>query len=435
MILNQDQQKAADDLFQFLMTPGKKFFRLSGPGGTGKTTLMRHVMDTMLPLYEKTCDLMAQTPIPWQIILTATTNKAVEVLRDSTGLPAETIHSFMNLTVKDNYSTGKSEIKRTNSWLVHRNKFILIDECSMVDSTLLKLINEGTDDTCKVVFIGDHCQLPPVFEPISPVYADTTADFAELRQPMRNAGQPALMQLCKQVRYTVETGEFFPMEEVSGVVDYLDDARAQAYIDQTFLQEGSDNRIIAYTNQRVQDYNNYIRGLRGYTDLFQAGENLINNSAFSVGSIMLRPDQPIYVISTDHSPEIATFEQDISIPYYKLEISQYKGHTTGFQVDVPFNPGYVKEVEKFFAKQKDWYNYFAVKNRFPDLRQTDASTVHKAQGSTFDTVLIDLTNIGSCNQPNQVARLLYVAVSRARSRVLFYGALPQKYVGQSPFAA
>ncbi len=71
--------------------------------------------------------------------------------------------------------------------------------------------------------------------------------------------------------------------------------------------------------------------------------------------------------------------------------------------------------------------YFKLKNEYPDLRAADASTVYKAQGSTYDTSFIDVGNIGECNRPDVVARMLYVAVSRARKRVVFYGDLPSKY--------
>ena len=40
-----------------------------------------------------------------------------------------------------------------------------------------------------------------------------------------------------------------------------------------------------------------------------------------------------------------------------------------------------------------------------------------------------MTDIGRNNRPNEVARLLYVAVSRASHKVVLYGELPDKYLG------
>jgi ATP-dependent exoDNAse (exonuclease V) alpha subunit len=58
-----------------------------------------------------------------------------------------------------------------------------------------------------------------------------------------------------------------------------------------------------------------------------------------------------------------------------------------------------------------------------------AKTVHKSQGSTHDDVYIDLGNISTCHNPNQAARMLYVAFSRARNRVFLFGQLAEKYGG------
>jgi ATP-dependent exoDNAse (exonuclease V) alpha subunit len=58
-----------------------------------------------------------------------------------------------------------------------------------------------------------------------------------------------------------------------------------------------------------------------------------------------------------------------------------------------------------------------------DLRAAYACTINKSQGSTYDKVFIDLDDLKRCNQPNTLARLLYVAVSRARYQVIFTGDL------------
>lgn len=423
---NQDQQVAADEIFQFLLSDRKEH-RLSGPGGVGKTYLMNHVMNDLLPLYDSTCALMAIPAVNYSIALTATTNKAAEVLQLTTGFPAETIHSFMNLTVKDDYSTGKTKITRTTNWIVHSKKLIFIDEASMLDSVLLRHILEGTDKTCKIIYVGDHCQLAPVFESVSPVYLDTSTSFSELRQPMRNAGQPALINLCNQLRNTVETGVFRPMAEVPGVIDYIDDAQAQNLIDTEFLHENNPHRILGYTNRKVQEYNEYIRGIRGYSDMFETGENLINNTGFSIGSTMLRPEEPILVTSADHTTEIMHTQGGGQIPYYTIKIAREKSPHSSMAVKIPVDPEHLLEVQKYYASQKQWADYFNLKNSFPDLRQKDAATVYKAQGSTYESVLIDLANIGTCNKYEQVARMLYVAVSRPTTRIYFYGNLPTKY--------
>ena len=69
------------------------------------------------------------------------------------------------------------------------------------------------------------------------------------------------------------------------------------------------------------------------------------------------------------------------------------------------------------------FTYFYLKNNFADLRIAYAGTAHKSQGSTYHTVYIDLSDLRVCRDPQELARLLYVAVSRATTRVVFYGSL------------
>ncbi len=56
-------------------------------------------------------------------------------------------------------------------------------------------------------------------------------------------------------------------------------------------------------------------------------------------------------------------------------------------------------------------------------------SIHKSQGSEYDTVFVDLTNIGKCRVPSDVARMCYVSITRASKQVILYGSLPPKYCG------
>ena len=62
-----------------------------------------------------------------------------------------------------------------------------------------------------------------------------------------------------------------------------------------------------------------------------------------------------------------------------------------------------------------------------DLRLPYASTVHKAQGSSYDEVVVDLESFEACKSYSVASRLLYVAASRARNKVYFYGDMPKRF--------
>ena len=88
-----------------------------------------------------------------------------------------------------------------------------------------------------------------------------------------------------------------------------------------------------------------------------------------------------------------------------------------------------KALLKRLAKKKEWVDFFSIKETWLDLRPSYASTVHKSQGSTYETTFIDMSDIGKCRIPSDVARMVYVAITRASQQVIIYGDLPPKYRG------
>ena len=96
----------------------------------------------------------------------------------------------------------------------------------------------------------------------------------------------------------------------------------------------------------------------------------------------------------------------------------------GGLVKQPVNYSQLQQAIREAANNKDWVEYFRLKNEFADLRFAYASTVHKSQGSTFDTVYIDLGDLCICKDMEQLARMLNVAVIRATTSVVFYGKPP-----------
>lgn len=422
--LNEGQYAAAEAFFQFLFSPQLEFI-ISGGGGVGKTFLMSHMIDEVLPEYFKACKLTGIAPEYDSVVMCATTNKAAEVLAQATQRPTETIHSFLNLKVQEDFKTGRSELIKTRNWTVHERKIIFIDECSMIDSPLRQLLIEGTHK-CKIVYVGDHCQLAPVAEPLSPIYRDELP-FYELTEPMRT-DNPELLAINRQLRQTVETGVFQPIRIVPGVIDLLDNDQMYKSIVADFSQQTHSTRILAFTNQRVMDYNDEVRIIRGLPDEYTVGEFLVNNSAIQVSrSRMLSVEEEVTVHAVDDKTSFIDIEDDVKMEVRETTITTSIGET--FDVLLPVDRNYFAELKKWYARKKNWNRHFYLKNGFPDLRQRDAATVHKAQGSTYDSVYVDLGNISTCNIPNQVARMLYVALSRARTRVYLFGNLTSKYGG------
>lgn len=422
--LNQGQEAAAEAFFQFLFSDEKEM-GISGGGGVGKSHLVSNLIDEVLPRYHETCSLMGLKPEYNDVEMTSLTNKASEVLSVFTGRHVSTIHSFMNLKVADDYSTGQSKITKTQAWRVHENIILFIDECSMIDSQLDAVIQEGTH-RCKIVYVGDHCQMAPVMEPISPIYRPGRMQWFELTQQMRTQ-VPEIQALHLQLRRTVETGVFEPIRIVPGLIDHLDDDQMQLMLAQTFSQQTLDSRILCYTNKKVVLYNDYIREVRALPSEYTVGELLVNNSAIRLKNSMLSVEEEVEILTLGKEQDFPIID-DVTL---KVRFADLKTRIGGVFKDVPLpvDRAHFAALVNYFRKNKNWSKYFELRNTYPDLRQRDAATVYKAQGSTYQSAFVDLGDISTCHNPNQVARMLYVALSRERQRIFLYGQLAEKYGG------
>lgn len=431
---NPDQQKVADSFFRFLMTDDKTFV-LSGGAGVGKTWLMEYISDSIMQTYHDACALLDIQPKYDTIVFTATTNKAAEVLENSINKPVQTIHSFLGLKVKENRSTGKTILEPTSNYRVRTRHVLFVDESSMIDKPLYDFIMEAFKDS-KIVFVGDHAQMAPVDEVMSPVYKDVDPDnFVFLGKPVRNANQPALMALCKQLRDTVETGVFHPMEPVEGVIDYLSPEEMEMGLEHYFKQESPSVRVLCYTNQRVQTYNEVIREIRGLPPEYVEGDQLIVAQAYQRGMVTLAVERSIEIMKVDpdlHNAQYAELTDTGEPLMYRVFTIKPPAAVmdAGLEVKVIEKPQLLKQVLTALKRQKRWSEFFDLKGEFLDMRDKYACTVYKSQGSTYEAVFIDLGNIGTSFDAEQVARMLFVGVSRATSRVFFYGELPSKYIGR-----
>jgi hypothetical protein len=177
------------------------------------------------------------------------------------------------------------------------------------------------------------------------------------------------------------------------------------------------SRVLANTNRTVEQYNDAIRiNITGRAE-FKVGDWVINN-AYSGGNN--------HNIPTDTAVQI----ESISKSSERLSSNKFSnGHrVTLVGVDqVLFMPemlSHKKKAINHFRKEKRWNTVSEINSTWVDLRSPYASTVYKAQGSTYSKVFIDVNDISqTCKDPNQIARLLYVAVSRASHQVIMTGDL------------
>lgn len=421
IILNDDQQRASSMFTRFLLDETAKFMVIMGAAGTGKSTLVKSLlnsMETKIKLYSILLGSDDEVP-EFRTELTATTNKAAAVLSELTGEECRTIHSRLGLVPYENYTTGEKTFTVSKKSETIYNSLLVVDEASFLSDTLFEHIDALTVD-CKVLFIGDQYQLAPPKQAV-PIIEKIKGYVVSLEKVMRHGGKIA--HTSAKFRETVKTGVFEPID-IDGIdVIHVNGPTFQRMIDTEFTDPfycEKRARVLAWQNDTVNMYNTHIRQVKGYPAEFGIGDVLMTNRAIVTPKGLLA--------GTDGSVEISGIDPELCIQQGITGRSVRLNNST-YWFFLPNNPIQAGAFMKHLRRQKDWKLFFRLEKEWLDLRPAFASTVHKAQGSTYNTVFINLTDIGKCRIPSDVARMLYVAISRAANRVVLYGQLPLVYQG------
>lgn len=421
--LTKDQEEACDKFMRFLISNDKEFY-LFGSAGSGKTFLLKYLTELFTDKYEDYCTLIGIKPKLKNYAFTATTNKAVAVLSEALEErePVQTVFSYFYIKVVENFITGKTELQ-VQAYTNVQNTIVFIDECSMLSSRALQIIRDVCDDTCKLVFIGDNNQLAPVNE--KPYWNNTPErTTAYLTTLVRSKGAKNLSKLCKQLKTTVQTGKFFPIVPDNNCIIKADDEYAKEFLS-NFNSET--DIVLAYTNKAVENYSNYI--IKHCTNPKLSKGPMVNVDHFVHGYRWGKERQDG---TSFHPEQRVILDQVLRTVEGRVHCQLPYTITEAWIKRLPNKECYVVSLMDYAAKQKllntlwkcsEWEDYYYIKNGTMTLRTSYATTVHKSQGSTYDRVFIDLDSFNACRDKETLTRLLYVAVSRARKQVIFYGSI------------
>ncbi len=424
IIFNDDQNAAINSMLQFMQDSKEHFFLLEGYAGTGKTTCIQEVIRKL------------GSPA----VLTAPTNKATRVLmefslRFGMQVPCCTIYSLLGLklsgTAEKRVVTPEGESKMP---LYH---LVVVDEASMCNQDVFNhILEQAYNYSVKVIFMGDPAQLPPVGEKVSPVFVDIK-NKSVLTKVMRHDNQ--ILNLATRVRQEWsgdgdDSSLFVTAHDDQGGVYCVDTKKFNAQIEKAFTSETykddpSKVRIIAWTNEAVRGYNAMVRGLLYGDNLkpYHLGErvvvcqpivDVVVKKESRMTEMTMTTDQEAVVLSIDEVPH----------PIYKrfmtlrLQLETDDGEVNEAYV---IHPDYEKELADTLnnmaidarARKASWSSFWEMKEMFHDIRPCHAITAHRSQGSTYDSVLVDVCNIQMNRNHREMLQCLYVAVSRA-SRVV-----------------
>lgn len=411
LTLTPGQKKAQEMFTQFYLDPDAKILVIEGYSGTGKTTLVKHLID-LIPNLERTLQLIDPSKKDFlELILTATTNKAAENFSQITGHPVSTIHSKLRLRVRRDYRTGETCLVAIDDDFFIGDALLVIDEASYIDDELKKHIFSRTRGT-KILMIGDPAQLLNVNSTTSPIF---NAGFptAKLTEVVRQSNQNPILELSTKFRETVNTQHWFRFRPDGHHIQHLPRHAFEQHIVAEFTRpdwKHNDSKVLAWTNKTVVAYNKGINSLISGMPHFQVGDYAICNRHVKKGEQSIKTDQTVLI--TDITPAV---EHDTAGNLYVLD-----GRSAFF---MPTSLEVWKARIRQAKEEGDYHALRCMEEDWIDLRAAYASTINKSQGSTYNTTFIDLDDVKKCGNPDQLARMLYVGVSRARDRLVLTGDL------------
>jgi exodeoxyribonuclease-5 len=407
----EDQQEAYDRVYDRLAR-GERFTGLRGYAGTGKTYLVSRLVEQLL---DEDCAVTVCAP----------THKAVQVLSEELGdapVQMQTLHSFLGLrlnpTEEGEYELVAEEERDFTEGVV------IVDEASMIGREEWSHI-EDAPFWVQWLFVGDPAQLPPVNEEPSPAL-DVPGPTLETIH--RQAADNPILELATKIR-TGADGRFgSKFEDGKGVAvtrnreEFLDSV-LRTFDTEAFAEDATHARMLAYRNKTVRRYNREIRAERygADADRFVEGEWLVGTETwFHDGVQRLTNSEEVRVkkatvdtFEADDQSEWTVWELKVRTPGRGLTRTVHVLHEDEFE-------RYEERLERRRERAQDdpskWDRFFELREQFARVDYAYATTVHRAQGSTYDTVFVDHRDVRVCRGKEQEA-LLYVAVTRPSRRL------------------
>jgi hypothetical protein len=408
--LNEQQQAAKDQFMSFLSDTDATDFVLEGFAGTGKSTLVSVLLDES-PKMLAAIQLITQEHREWEIVCAATTNKAAEVFGHMSGHEVKTVHKTLGLRIQKDHKTNTAFTIEIDKRHKLRNVLLFIDEASYLDVDLIQMIKKKCLD-CKIVYIGDPAQLAPIKKTVSPIF-NLGFPTAKLTAIMRQAQGNPIIELSAKFRDVVNGADWFQTELDNHHLVWLPRHEFEAEILKVFSDpdlRGDSARVLAYTNKAVIAFNKGIRGaIQGLSDL-QIGDYAIVNNAIHTSSCKLNTDQEVCITHAQPCTQL-------DVPGRMVVMD------STYEAFLPYHLEDKKQRLKQARANGHWISVAEIEDQWVDLRAAFSCTINKSQGSTYDKVFIDLDDVRKCNSGNQISRLMYVAVSRARYNVYFTGDL------------
>lgn len=450
-VFSEEQKRAVLELIDYIdgLKPEHRMMVLMGYAGTGKSYTIGKLMDFLL--YARKLRVASSAP----------TNKAVQVCKamcdiEDAKLTFSTIHKLLGL--KESYDYN-GRIRFTpdpmNPPSLEAFDVLFIDEASMFDDELFRLINPMVEKGLKVIFIGDPAQIPPVNRIDCIPFLRNKQLFykigvCELKEIRRQAKENPLLNYATEIREQRGRNEFdfqyAPyLKDDMGLIPISRNAKdiiykiCETYFCNPMFREYPDfMKVIAWRNVTVNAINKKVRSLiygQEVLPRLMPYEKMIADepiATFEKAIITTNAEFQVMDFNIKSTTRICKLNEDVLVKqdfkYYETKV-QYmsergmRTHTIMVlhEDDDAVYQSCLDLIEKVAIKQYDkferkkaWRAYYDLYKAFAKVKYNYAITSHKAQGSSYENCMMIEWDMYENTRYEERNRIRYVAATRAR---------------------
>lgn len=364
---------------------------ITGGPGTGKTTILKAV----LALYDE---------LELETYLAAPTGRAAKRMGELCGMEASTIHRMLGAKMSEDGETvvfGKDEEDKLAC------DALIIDECSMVDITLMHAILKALKSDCRVLLVGDADQLPSVGpgNVFSDIIRSGVVPTVRLTEIFRQKADSRIVRNAHMINrgehpnFNENSGDFFRLRRMQG------GSCVETIVELCKKRLPENMKIPSNQIQVLSPSRKGETGTANLNKCLQAAlnppdeskkEKLFGETVFRVGDRVIQIKNNYDIVWKDklgksgmgvYNGDIGTIvEIDTASEYLKVDYDD-KIALYGFEM-------------------------------LNELEHAWALTVHKSQGSEYRAVILSLNPVA---QMLLTRGVLYTAVTRAKELLIMVG--------------
>ena len=357
---------------------------ITGGPGTGKTTIIKAIVSLLKTIYKANDE---------DIALLAPTGRAAKKLMETTNLKASTIHRYLGWDKEANKFS-------VNEYNPNKEKYIIVDEVSMLDTILMSSLLKGIKRDVKLILVGDYYQLPSVAQ-----------------------GQVLKDLIDTEIIDVIKLNCLYRQNEES-YIPILANEIKEKDLDETFIKKTSDyNFIISDSAKVMSNIMSIVKSAikKGYTD---SDIQVLAPMYKSINGIdeLNKNLQKLFNPPSEVKNEIALSEITYRVGDKVLQLVNDPDSNV-YNGDLGYISDIIDSKKSLSKKNEIIVNYDGNKvtytpDKYINIRHGYAISIHKSQGGEFPIVILPIVNNFNRMLYN---KLIYTGVTRAKKSLIIVG--------------